>query len=315
MDSFDNGWTDSPAAVRRGPRLSLYDDRRVPQSTPATRERAGGTAQSAPMHRIPQPAPLPAPAKLRRSRGTDLQVERPAAPRRKPQTPPAAPPTTDKTPRQRGRPSARDKILDATLDLVQEIGVPAITLEAVAERAGVSKGGLLYHFPFKEQLMRAANEYLIARRIQARQAVYEELAPHPNRALKAYVLASVTNRAGNDAISTRLLSAGSMQDASSEPIKRYFMERFPPFASDVGFELAALAHVATEGLWFMEMHGVSPFTPQQRKALVGTILSIIDGVPFAPPIEPTPAKAPRPARPRAARAATPTKTASRPRQK
>jgi len=250
------------------------------------------------MPRIQHPAPLPTAAKPQRSRGTARPVDRSPA-----------------LPRQRGRPSARDKILDATLELVQEIGVPAITLEAVAERAGVSKGGLLYHFPFKEQLMRAANEYLIARRIRARQAVYEELAPHPNRALKAYVLASVTNRAGNDAISTRLLSAGSMQDASSEPIKRYFMERFPPFASDVGFELAALAHVATEGLWFMEMHGVSPFTPQQRKALVGTILSIIDGVPFAPPIEPTPAKAPRPPRPRAARAATPTKTASRPRQK
>lgn len=230
--------------------------------------------------------------------------------RHKPQ-PPSDAKMNDKTPLKRGRPSARDKILDATLDLVREIGVPAITLEAVAQRAGVSKGGLLYHFPFKEQLMLAANEYLIDRRIQARQAVHEELTPHPNRALKAYVLASVTNRAGNDAISTKLLSAGSMQDASSEPIKRYFMERFPPFASDVGFERAALAHAATEGLWFMEMHGVSPFTPKQREALVGAILSIVDGVPFAPPL----AKATRSPRPRAARPAAPTKTASRPRQK
>jgi AcrR family transcriptional regulator len=61
------------------------------------------------------------------------------------------------TKRLRGRPSARDKILDATLELIGDIGVPAVTLEGVAARAGVSKGGLLYHFRFKEQLLAAAN--------------------------------------------------------------------------------------------------------------------------------------------------------------
>jgi AcrR family transcriptional regulator len=250
------------------------------------------------MPRTQDNATPPAAAPRRRSRATAPAALQPA-----PQISPSDSEVSDRTPPKRGRPSARGKILDATLALVQEIGVPAITLEAVAERAGVSKGGLLYHFPFKEELMRAANEYLIGRRIQARQAVYAELAPHPNRALKAYVLASVTNRAGNDAISTRLLSAGSMQDASSEPIKRYFAERFPPFVDDVGFELAALAHAATEGLWFMEMHGVSPFTKKQREALVATIVSIVDGAPFVSPIAPPLPQAARSARPRAATAA------------
>lgn len=261
------------------------------------------------MPRTQDNAPPPAAAPRRRARGKAPAGLPPAL-----QPGPSETEADDQARPKRGRPSARDKILDATLALVQEIGVPAITLEAVAERAGVSKGGLLYHFPFKEQLMRAANEYLIGRRIQARQAVYEELAPHPNRALKAYVLASVTNRAGNDAISTKLLSAGSMQDASSEPIKRYFAERFPPFADDVGFELAALAHAATEGLWFMEMHGVSPFTKKQREALVATIVSIVDGVPFAPAV-PEAARSPRPRAGRTVRAAAPAAKAGRRTQK
>src|SRR5882757_8556167 len=71
---------------------------------------------------------------------------------------------TTPTNRKRGRPSARTKILDATLELVGDIGVPAITLDGVAIRAGVSKGGLLYHFRFKEQLLAAANEHLVRRR-------------------------------------------------------------------------------------------------------------------------------------------------------
>ena len=34
-------------------------------------------------------------------------------------------------------------------------GAVHLTLDAVAERAGVSKGGLLYHFPSKESLLQA----------------------------------------------------------------------------------------------------------------------------------------------------------------
>ena len=43
----------------------------------------------------------------------------------------------------------RDRILDAAVDLIAESGTSAVTLEAIAARAGVSKGGLLYHFPSK----------------------------------------------------------------------------------------------------------------------------------------------------------------------
>ena len=49
----------------------------------------------------------------------------------------------------------RDSILDAAELVLFEHGTQALTLAAVAERAGVSKGGLLYHFPSKESLLGA----------------------------------------------------------------------------------------------------------------------------------------------------------------
>lgn len=185
------------------------------------------------------------------------------------------------TKRPRGRPSARDKILDAALELIGDIGVPAVTLDGVAARAGVSKGGLLYHFRFKEQLLAAANEHLVRRRVAAREAEAMRLPKGRGRRLKAYVLASVNNSQGDDQISTKLLVAGSMTAEAAEPIRRYFKERFPPFADDVGFECAALVHAATEGLWFMDVLGLSPFSAKQRAQLVKTILSIVDGAPPA----------------------------------
>lgn len=46
-----------------------------------------------------------------------------------------------------------DRILDAFEGLLVTGGSPAATLEAVAERAQVSKGGLLYHFHNKDELV------------------------------------------------------------------------------------------------------------------------------------------------------------------
>jgi AcrR family transcriptional regulator len=179
----------------------------------------------------------------------------------------------------RGRPSARDKILDAALALVQEMGASELTLDAVAERAGVSKGGLLYHFPFKEELLTAANEVIASRLADARHAEAAKLPDSPNRALRAYVLASVYNSGDNDKITTKMLAAGSMLKESADPIRRYWQERFPEIAKGSGFDRAALVHAATEGLWFMEMLKLSPFDSIQRTRLVDIILAITDDAP------------------------------------
>ena len=47
------------------------------------------------------------------------------------------------------------RILDAAEALVRERGVTGLTIEAAAHGAGVSKGGLLYHFGTKEALLTA----------------------------------------------------------------------------------------------------------------------------------------------------------------
>jgi hypothetical protein len=54
------------------------------------------------------------------------------------------------------KPVAREAVLDAFESLLIEVGERAATLDAVARLAGVSKGGLLYHFPNKEAMIGAA---------------------------------------------------------------------------------------------------------------------------------------------------------------
>lgn len=95
-----------------------------------------------------------------------------------------------------GRVAGRDPdrtravILDAASQLVRERGVAA-TLSDVARRAGVSKGGLLYHFASKQDLLvELARDWLE----RFRSAVHDAVDPvdtAPGRLVRAYVHVSI----------------------------------------------------------------------------------------------------------------------------
>lgn len=54
--------------------------------------------------------------------------------------------------------ATRARILRAADEIATETGAGSVSLDAVAARAGVSKGGLLYHFPSKARLLQGLVE-------------------------------------------------------------------------------------------------------------------------------------------------------------
>ena len=54
--------------------------------------------------------------------------------------------------------NVRERIIEATTQVAADEGPAYLTLEHIAEVAGVSKGGLLYHFATKDDLFRAVIE-------------------------------------------------------------------------------------------------------------------------------------------------------------
>ena len=57
--------------------------------------------------------------------------------------------------------ATRRRILDATVDVYRERGIPATTLKAVAERADVSRGSILHHFGSAEGVLGAVLDRLL----------------------------------------------------------------------------------------------------------------------------------------------------------
>lgn len=170
----------------------------------------------------------------------------------------------------RGRPSSRESMLDAAEAVVVTQGAVRLTLDAVAKQAQVSKGGVMYHFPSKEALLQALVTRAIERSHAAR-AKFQPTSPAPGEVLRAYVRASVGDPLGNDRVSGALLSVVASDPKLMAPVREFFRKRLPTIAKDVPFERAALIHLATEGLWLMDLLRASPFTKAQRAKIVDVL--------------------------------------------
>jgi len=62
--------------------------------------------------------------------------------------------------------ATRGRLLDATLSCLSELGYARTTTTEIAERAGVSRGAQLHHFPTKAELVTTAVEHLFEKRTE-----------------------------------------------------------------------------------------------------------------------------------------------------
>ena len=76
----------------------------------------------------------------------------------------------------RGENSARESILEAAIRVASRDGLLSMTLDNVAREAGVSKGGLIYHFASKDDLVRSLIAHFA---LQVEQALTAKVADDP----------------------------------------------------------------------------------------------------------------------------------------
>jgi AcrR family transcriptional regulator len=62
--------------------------------------------------------------------------------------------------------TTRHLLLEAAIECLDERGFAGTTTTEVAERAGVSRGAQLHHYPTKRELVSAAIEYVLERRLR-----------------------------------------------------------------------------------------------------------------------------------------------------
>lgn len=77
--------------------------------------------------------------------------------------------------------STRNLILEAAIGCFIKLGYSHTTTTKIAERAGLSRGAMLHHFPSKIDIVRAAVDYLHSKRLKAFRKAVSRIPPNVDR--------------------------------------------------------------------------------------------------------------------------------------
>ena len=174
--------------------------------------------------------------------------------------------------------SARDRILDSAEQLVAEQGASNLTLDAVAQAAGVSKGGLLYHFPSKDALLNGMLDRHCEQMDQRCAEAHAGLADDDGAGhLKAHVLGLLRPNVVKAEVGAAMLAAAANNPSLLDNVRKRYAEDVARMAEHpCSFARAAIVTLATDGLLMGEVWRLTPFTPEQREQIVAELLRIAD---------------------------------------
>lgn len=171
--------------------------------------------------------------------------------------------------------SSRDRIIDAYEDLLAVEGERYATLEAVAAKAGVSKGGLLYHFPAKDQLAAA----LCERFTSLAAADAEEMRTSAEGPARYYVRSS--HYAGT-ALDRAVMAVSRLRQAGDEDARAAIENASAAWLQILqtalgSFDVARAVKLIGDGLYYDALHRALGGHPVETQADEG-LLEVIDRI-------------------------------------
>lgn len=145
----------------------------------------------------------------------------------------------------------RERILDAADAVILESGGRQFTLDAVAARAGISKGGLVYSFPTKDELVAAALEREMSR-FHAAVLARAGVDSGPGQQLLAHVEEALFEAASLSRQAAFLMVALVHAPDMIGPARRFYRELFERFDAETpqGCDVRQ-AVLAVEGLFLL----------------------------------------------------------------
>jgi AcrR family transcriptional regulator len=176
------------------------------------------------------------------------------------------------------RRTSRERILDAAAELVSDVGSGHLTLDAVAERAGLSKGGLLYNFPSKDALLVGMIERLIEQVKAEKESLRCQVAGERNVEAQLSVSVALKTRCGKmKDIANGLLAASAENPSLLEPARRVIADEWQKLrTTSEDPDAAMIAWLAIEGLSSLEMHDLSPVSQQDREKVTEAIFRLLN---------------------------------------
>lgn len=149
---------------------------------------------------------------------------------------------------------SRNGLLDVAEELVRNQGGAALTIGALANAAGISKGGVQYSFATRDDLIRS----LIDRWTSRFDALLDDTATHdPVDFIKSYIAATRTSQQAMNAKIAGLMVSYLENPEHLKEVRHWYRAIFDRLGgASPNAKAARVAFLAVEGLFLLRINGI-----------------------------------------------------------
>ena len=169
----------------------------------------------------------------------------------------------------------RRSLIERTAKLALDEGPAAITIQAVAEAAGVTKGGLLHHFSSKQALIEAVFADLLKQLADEIDRYMAEDAEPVGRFTRAYVRAAFADHKLGTRSPWAALSVTMVADPGMRRLWSDWLDaRLAAHSQTDGTARLEIVRLAADGVWMADLMGQDRAMPRDLSALEPQLLAL-----------------------------------------
>lgn len=159
----------------------------------------------------------------------------------------------------------RELILRTATEIVLDSGLQSLTLDAVVKRAGISKGGLLYHYPNKELLIKGIAVYIFDAFCRNFETFAEKDSIESGKWSRALIEASKFDLEHNAELNVGISAAALLDTNVIQNISESYQSILKKLADDgMNPVTATMIRLVLDGLYYSQMLNVAPVEKEMQ---------------------------------------------------
>lgn len=170
------------------------------------------------------------------------------------------------------RGNKRTVILDAAVRVIESEGITAVTFDSVAAAANITRGGIIYHFPSREELIAAIHPYMARRWEDQLEAACSKPAAEATATERLIAYISMAATPATRAEVQMILDS---HHTANQDVWDQVLQRWAPRPQPTDGSAYTLALLAADGLWVNDVIGSTRIAPEQRHNTAERIIDLI----------------------------------------
>ncbi|EQB36742.1 TetR/AcrR family transcriptional regulator [Virgibacillus salexigens] len=163
----------------------------------------------------------------------------------------------------------REHILQSGTDFILENDFNSLTLDAVANHAGISKGGLLYHFPNKDALLKGLSDYIFKQFTILFNQYAAEDPIEKGKWTRALIKVSKWDLDNNAKLNVGIMATSMLNPDISEGVSKGYQYMQNQVEQDkIDPVDASIIRLAIDGLYYSELLDMAPLNINLREQVI-----------------------------------------------